>query len=59
MKASENIEFHIKIEKAKSNYYDSLLSTPEEGYRKLLEDINDIVNDERADSSIKLTENGN
>lgn len=54
LEGSDNIGLYIKLEKAKINYYNSLSKDSEDKFDQLISDINEIINDSKADNGIKL-----
>ncbi len=50
----DNVGFYIRLEKAKRNYIDSLNSNSKDSYEKYVVEINSIINDPKANQSIKL-----
>lgn len=51
---SDNVGLYIKLEKAKSNYYNSLDKGLEDKFDQLITDIKEIINDPKADNGIIL-----
>lgn len=51
---SDNVGFYIKLEKAKSTYYNSLGKGLEDKFDQLIIDIKEIINDPKADNGIIL-----
>lgn len=51
---SDNVGLYIKLEKAKSNYYNSLSKDSGDKFDQLISDIKGIIDDPNADNGIKL-----
>jgi hypothetical protein len=51
---ADNVGFYIRLEKAKRNYIDSLNGNSKDRYEKYVAEINIIINNPKANQSIKL-----
>lgn len=51
---TENVGLYIKLEKAKKNYANSIKNNSTDRYEKYVEDVQNIINDPKANNSIKL-----
>lgn len=51
---TDNVGLYIKLEKAKSNFIDSLNNNSKDRYEKYVTDVQEIINDPKANESIKL-----
>lgn len=51
---TDNVGLYIKLEKAKRNYVESLNNNSKDRYEKYVVDVQSIINDPKANESIKL-----
>jgi len=54
LESTEEVGLHIKLEKAKRKYIDTLVENPEGSYEQYLKDIEDIIRDPKASKNIQL-----
>lgn len=54
LEAADNVGLYIKLEKAKNDYYNSLENGSNDHFVKMISEIENIINDPKADNAIKF-----